>query len=74
MPRMVAVVIIGLVKICAMWITSVLVVIPWTISQENHLHLLGIIMLGGGAIVMSAVLTVKIAKHCWRNFFPGKTT
>lgn len=72
MPHLAATVIISLLKVCAMWAATVFAVIPWTISQENHLHLLGITMLGGGAIVASAVLTVRITKHCWKGFFPGK--
>lgn len=73
MPQLVATAITSLLKVCFMWAATVLVVVPWTISQENHLHLLGITMLGGGAIVASAVFTVRLTKHCWRSFFPGRS-
>lgn len=73
MLHMIATMFKSLLTIAFMWAATVLVVIPWTISQENHLHLLGITMLGGGAIVASAVFTVRLTKHCWRNFFPGRS-
>lgn len=73
MFHMLATALISLLKVSFMWAATIFVVVPWAISQEHLIHWLGIIMLGGGSIVVSAVFTVKIAKRYWRSFFPGRT-
>jgi hypothetical protein len=73
MVHMIATVLISLLKVCFMWAATILVVIPWTISQEHFIHFLGIAFLGGGTAVLSAVMTVKIYKSVSISLFPGKS-
>lgn len=61
----------NLLSIVFLWILAVTIV-NWAFSQQHLIHLLGVIMLGGGAIVISALLTKKLCKNCWDKFFPSK--
>lgn len=71
MFHMIATMFMNLLTIGFMWATTAIVV-KWAYSQQHLIHLLGVIMLGGGAIVVSAILTKRICKGCWSRFFPPK--
>jgi peptidoglycan biosynthesis protein MviN/MurJ (putative lipid II flippase) len=71
MFHMIATMLMNLLTIGFMWVMTVGIV-KWSLSQQHLIHLLGVIMLGGGAIVISALLTKRICKNCWSRFFPAK--
>lgn len=68
MSRFVSVVT-GLILVSLMWSASYIAV-RWSISQMYFLHLLGVLMLGGGSIVISVMFTMKTWKKTYRKFFP----
>ena len=71
MLHIIATTVTNLLMITVLWVTTAIIV-QWALSQQHLIHLLGVIMLGGGAIVISALLTKKLCKSCWGKFFPGE--
>lgn len=71
MPRIAAVVIIGLLKVCSMW-AAAFIAVKWSLSQQHLIHLLGVIVLGGGSIAFSVVMTTRIYKGITQLFVPGR--